>query len=165
MLRRFISAAAMLMIAAFTCAGQTPNQPELVSPFGVKLYSQPDEKNQIVEAEKKLAADPKNIELIIALGRAQATVWRYQDAIATFTRGIEIDPNNAMLYRHRGHRFISTRQFDRAVKDMERASKINDKNFDIWYHLALAHYLKGHFDRAAAAYERPTRCRKRTTRE
>lgn len=154
MLRRFISATAMLVSVASFCAGQTPNQPELVSPFGVKFYSQPDEKNQIVEAEKKLAADPKNIELIIALGRAQATVWRFQAAIATFTRGIEIDPNNAMLYRHRGHRYISTRQFDKAVTDMERASKINDKNFDIWYHLALAHYLKGHFDKAAAAYEK-----------
>jgi len=55
MLRGFIGAAAMLMIAAFTCAGQTPNEPELVSPFGVKFYSQPDEKNQIVEAEKKFS--------------------------------------------------------------------------------------------------------------
>src|SRR6185369_17837108 len=95
MLRRLIGAAAILMSLALICAGQTTGQPELVSPFGVKFYSQPDEKNQIIEAEKKLAGDPKNIELIIALGRAQATVWRFQDAIATFTRGIEIDPNNA----------------------------------------------------------------------
>src|SRR6185503_8068752 len=154
MLQRIMTATALLLSAASFCASQTPNQPELVSPFGAKFYSQPDDKNQIVEAEKKLAADPKNIELIIALGRAQATVWRFQDAIATFTRGIQIDPNNAMLYRHRGHRFISTRQFAKAVTDMERASRINDKNFDIWYHLALAHYLKGHFDKAAAAYEK-----------
>jgi tetratricopeptide (TPR) repeat protein len=154
MLHRLLNATMMLVLAAFICAGQTPSQPELVSPLGVKFYSQPDEKNQVAEAEKKLAADPKNIELVIALGRAQATVWRFQDAIATFTRGIEIDPNNAMLYRHRGHRFISTRQFDKAVVDMERASRINDNNFDIWYHLALAHYLKGQFEKAAAAYER-----------
>jgi tetratricopeptide (TPR) repeat protein len=144
----------VLFIAALTCAAQTPGQPEAVSPSGVKFFSQPDEKGVVAEAEKKLAADQKNIELIIALGRAQATVWRYRDAIATYTRGIEIDPSNAMLYRHRGHRYITTRQFDKAVADMERAAKLNDKDFDIWYHLGLAYNLKGRFADAAAAYEK-----------
>jgi tetratricopeptide (TPR) repeat protein len=127
--------------------------PEYVSRSGEKYYAQPDEKNVVAEAARKLTADPKNIELIIALGRAQASVWRFRDAIATFTRGIEIDPKNAMLYRHRGHRYISTRQFDKAIKDLELAARLNDANFDIWYHLGLAYYLKGKFDKAAKAYE------------
>jgi tetratricopeptide (TPR) repeat protein len=130
------------------------SRPEYVSSSGAKYYSMPDEKNQVGEAEKKLAADPKNVELIIALGRAQATVWRYQDAIATYTRGIEVAPDNAMLYRHRGHRYITLRQFSNAVTDLDRAAKLNDKDFDIWYHLGLAHYLMGAFDKAAVAYEK-----------
>jgi len=144
----------VLLMIALACAAQTPGQPEAISPSGAKFFSQPDEKGVVAEAEKKLAADPKNIELIIALGRAQATVWRYRDAIATYTRGIEIDPTHAMLYRHRGHRFITTRQFDKAISDMERAAKLNDKDFDIWYHLGLAYNLKGRFEDAAAAYEK-----------
>jgi tetratricopeptide (TPR) repeat protein len=143
-----------LLMLALACAAQTPGQPEAVSPSGAKFFSQPDEKGIVAEAEKKLAADPNNIELIIALGRAQATVWRYRDAIATYTRGIAIDPNYAMLYRHRGHRYITTRQFDKAIADMERAAKLNDKDFDIWYHLGLAYNLKGRFADAAAAYEK-----------
>jgi tetratricopeptide (TPR) repeat protein len=151
---RLAYSAALLLLLASIGPAQTAGQPEFVSPSGLKFFSQQDEKGQVAEAEKKLAADPKNIELIIALGRAQATVWRFRDAIATYTRGIELDPTNAMLYRHRGHRYISTRQFDKAVTDMERASRLNDKDFDIWYHLALANYLKGNFDKAAAAYEK-----------
>jgi tetratricopeptide (TPR) repeat protein len=142
----------IILILVLLCEAQ--NQPELVSPLGAKFYSQTDEKSIVAEAEKKLAADPRNIELIIALGRAQATVWRYRDAIATYTRGIEMDPTNALLYRHRGHRYITTRQFDKAVIDMERAAKLDDKDFDIWYHLGLAYNLKGRFDDAAAAYEK-----------
>jgi tetratricopeptide (TPR) repeat protein len=91
---------------------------------------------------------------VIALGRAQASVWRYRDAIATYTRGIEMHPGNAMLYRHRGHRYISTRQFDKAAADLERAAKLNDKDFDIWYHLGLAYYLQGRFAKASEAYEK-----------
>jgi len=146
--------AATMLMAALICGAQTQGQPEVVSPLGAKFYSQPDEKSVVAEAEKKLADDPRNIELIIALGRAQATVWRYRDAIATYTRGIEMDPNNAMLYRHRGHRYITTREFDKAVADMEHAAKLNDKNYDIAYHLGLAYYLKGKFNEAAAAYEK-----------
>ncbi|MEW6211200.1 MAG: tetratricopeptide repeat protein, partial [Acidobacteriota bacterium] len=145
-------AVALIAALAFSTAAQT--EPEVTSPLGAKFYSQPDDKNTIAEAERKLAADPRNIDLIIALGRAQAQLWRYRDAINTYTRGIEIDPRNAMLYRHRGHRYISTRQFDKATRDLERAARLNDKDYDILYHLGLVYYLKGRFDKAAVVYEK-----------
>jgi tetratricopeptide (TPR) repeat protein len=129
-------------------------KPEITSLLGAKYYAQNDDKGDVQAAEVKLAGDPKNVDLIIALGRAQAQVWRYHDAIETYARGMKIAPDNAMLYRHRGHRYISTRQFDKAVKDMKRAAQLNDQDFDIWYHLGLAHYLKGGFASAAEAYRR-----------
>lgn len=133
---------------------QATGTPEYLSPSGARFYAQADEKNVVAEAEKKLAAEPENIDLLIALGRAQASVWRYRDAIATYSRGIAKAPKNAMLYRHRGHRYITLRMFDKAVKDLELAAKLNSRDFDIWYHLGLAHYLKGDFKKAAGAYER-----------
>src|SRR4030095_184240 len=145
MLSRSSLAASVLLTFALFCHARAQSEPEAVSPLGTKFYSQADEKGVVADAEKKLAADPRNIELIIALGRAQATVWRYRDAIATFSRGIEMYPADAMLYRHRGHRYITTRQFDKALADMKRSSELNAKNFDIWYHLGLAYYLKGKF--------------------
>jgi len=147
---------ASIFLAVFAQA-QTSPKPEIVSLLGVKQFANADEKGEIAAAEAKLAADPKNpkdIDLLIALGRAQANVWRYNDAIETYTRGIKQVPNDWRLYRHRGHRYISTRQFDKAVTDMAQAAKLNDKDFDVWYHLALAHYLKGEFAKAAEAYER-----------
>ena len=134
-------------------SNQSEAKPEIVSLLGVKHYAQGDDKGEIAKAQEKLAADPKNVELIIALGRAQATIWRYNDAIETYTGGVKIAPNNAMLYRHRGHRYISTRQFNKAVADLKRASELKSDDFDIWYHLGLAHYLKGEYAKAAAAYE------------
>lgn len=154
MIYRLLFAVVLVFALTISVLAQTDKEPEVVSPLGAKFYSQPDEKGEVAEAEKKLAADPKNAELIIALGRAQAGIWRYNDAIATYTRGIGMHPDNAMLYRHRGHRYISTRQFDKAVKDMERSAALNDKNFDILYHLGLAYYLKGDYAKAAEAYEK-----------
>lgn len=144
-------------IAVTVCsaaAAQSSGKPEVSSPLGAEFYARPDEKGAILEAEKKLAADPKNVELIIALGRAQAEVWRYRDAISTYSRGIEMFPTNALLYRHRGHRYISIREFDKAVADLEHGAKLDANSYEIWYHLGLARYLKGRFEDAAAAYER-----------
>lgn len=144
----------IVLVVGGPAAAQGENAPEVVSPLGAKFHAQPDEKGVVAEADKKLAADPKNIELIIGLGLAQASVWRYRDAIDTYTRGIQVAPGIAVLYRHRGHRYISTRQFDKAIADLERAAKLNDKDFDIWYHLGLAYYLKGNFGKAVEAYEK-----------
>jgi Flp pilus assembly protein TadD len=130
-------------------------EPEAVSLLGTKLFAQAvDEKNEIGAAAEKLAADPKNIDLMIALGAAQAKFWHYRDAIETYSRAIAIAPSDARLYRHRGHRYISTRQFAKAVTDLNRATTLNDHDYDIWYHLGLAHYLRGDFGQAEESYRR-----------
>jgi tetratricopeptide (TPR) repeat protein len=155
MFKKTLLASIIFTLTTLSLSAQTTTgTPEYISPTGTKYYAQADEKNVVAEAEKNLAADPKNIDLLIALGRAQASVWRYRDAIATYTRGIAVDPKNAMLYRHRGHRYITLRMFDKAVKDLELAAKLNDRDYDIWYHLGLAYYLTGEFKKAAKAYER-----------
>lgn len=145
---------ALLLCFVFCSTVFAQSEPETVSLLGVKLYAQKDEKGEIPAAAEKLAADPKNIDLLIALGRAQANVWRYRDAIVTYTRGIGMAPRDARLYRHRGHRYISVRDYTRARDDMQRAAELNDADFDIWYHLALAHYLLGDFGKAETAYRK-----------
>jgi len=143
-------------LAAFCLAGVFPAlfPPELVSPLGVPFHARPDTKGAVAEAEQKLAADPRNVDLLIAFGRAQVGALRLREAIATFTRGIELAPDNARLYRLRGHRYISLRQFKRAATDLTRAAQLSGKEFDIWYHLGLAHYLLGDYAQAAVAYDK-----------
>lgn len=140
---------------------QQINEPEVISLLGKPLFRTPAEGEALVklevglrEAGARLETNPDDPEAIIAYGRALSGLWRYHEAIAIYTRGIEAHPDYAMLYRHRGHRYISTRQFDKAVADLSRAAELNDRDFDIWYHLGLAHYLKAEFDKAEPAYLR-----------
>ena len=46
--------------------GAQTAEPEVVSPLGAKFYARADEKRAVAEAERKLAADPRNIDLILA---------------------------------------------------------------------------------------------------
>ena len=128
---------------------------------------------QLADAEAALKANPNSADALIWVGRRQAYLARYDDAIATFTRGIERFPSDARFYRHRGHRYITTRQFAKAIDDFNKAVALTRGKPDevepdgqpnargiptstlqtnIWYHLGLAHYLTGNFEEAARAY-------------
>ena len=103
------------------------------------------------------------------MGRRLGYLWRFNDAIAMFSKGIELHPDNPKFYRHRGHRYISIRQFAKAQADFEKAAQLikgkpdeiepdgapnpagkprSTLQFNIWYHLALTHYLQGNYAKA-----------------
>jgi len=121
------------------------------SPEGVEYRSLPDT-DAIRTARAARAADPKNIARIIDLGVAESGARQFREAIATFTRGLEIEPNNALLLRWRGHRYLSVREFDRAFADLTRGSTIDATIYGIWYHLGVVHYVRGDFSAAAASF-------------
>jgi tetratricopeptide (TPR) repeat protein len=129
--------------------------------------------SDLAAAQSAYAHSPEAADSIIWLGRRQAYLGRYREAIATFGEGIRLHPDDARLYRHRGHRYITVRQFDDAIHDLETAAGLvggqpdevepdgapnasgiptSTLQSNIWYHLALAHYLEGDFERALPAW-------------
>jgi tetratricopeptide (TPR) repeat protein len=149
---------ALALLATADCGwGQANYAPAVKAEYsarGTNYFAQEDATGAVAAAEKALAADPKNVELILALGRAQAGIWQFRDAIATYTRGLALAPDDARFLVARGHRYLSTRQFARARADLERAARLDPKAEGLWYHLGLVHYLTGEFEKAAAAFEK-----------
>ena len=155
--------------------------PEATSILGKPLYpiELPADSRKALEAnlaaaEAEHAKNPTSEEAIIWLGRRQAYLWRYREAIDMFSKGLALHPKSFRLYRHRGHRYITVREFDRAVADFERAAALiagvpdevepdgapnkygkprSTSHSNIWYHLGLAYYLKGDFTNALRAYQ------------
>jgi tetratricopeptide (TPR) repeat protein len=121
------------------------------SPEGVEYRSLPDT-DAVKSARAALEADPKSITRVIELGVAQSGARQFREAIATFTRGLEIEPNNALLLRWRGHRYLSVRDVDRAFADLTRGGTIDPTIYGIWYHLGVVQYLRGDFADAAASF-------------
>jgi tetratricopeptide (TPR) repeat protein len=127
---------------------------EVNSALGRKFYSTPDEKGAVAAAEKALAGDPKNPDLILKLALAHSGVREYREAIDTCTRGLKIAPDNAGLLLERGHREVGLREFAKARTDLERAAKIDPNKIDVHYHLGLSHYFLGEFAQAGEAFRR-----------
>ncbi|HEV8612585.1 MAG TPA: tetratricopeptide repeat protein [Gemmatimonadales bacterium] len=123
------------------------------SPAGIEYRSQPDT-GAVARADRALAAEPRNVALIIQLGVAQSGVRQFREAIETFTRGLALAPTNPMLYRWRGHRYLSVREFDRALADLTRGYQLDSTNYGILYHLGIVRFARGEFASAADAFQR-----------
>ena len=184
-MRLFVIATLMAVAPAIALA----QKPEATSLSGKAFFIPATIPNQqklqadLADAEKTLAANPKDPEAVIWVGRRLGYLWRFNDAIAMFSKGIAMYPDNAKFYRHRGHRYITIREFAKAQADFEKAAQLitgkpdeiepdgapNPANkprstlqFNIWYHLALAHYLQGNY---AKAYDAQVECMKVSTND
>jgi tetratricopeptide (TPR) repeat protein len=150
------SSSALLGALCALCALATPAAAQTLqyrSPAGVAYRSQKDT-GAVARAAQALAADPKNVDKIIALGTAQASVRDMRGALATFTKGLAAHPNNALLYRWRGHRHLSVREFAAAKADFARGLAIDSAVYGLWYHLGIVRFVEGKFGDAAAAFTR-----------
>lgn len=175
----------LALVLAVLTTGVAPaaqrGRPEATSLFGKPLHPMelPAETRRTLEgnlaaAEAEYAKAPASEDAIIWLGRRQAYLWRYREAIGTFTKGLGLHQSSYKLYRHRGHRYITIRELDRAVSDLEQAAALirnvpdevepdgapntygrprSTSHSNIWYHLGLAYYLKGDFTNALRAYQ------------
>ena len=151
------SAAQIVVLAENESAQDAPPvpsaQPELTSKLGRKFYSLPDPKGTVAAAQKAVAADPKNVDLLMKLEAAQVGVSQDREAIATCTRVIALAPKNAAAWVERGHREVSLREFERAFTDSTHAATLDPKNPELWYNLGLSHYFRFQFAEAAVAFQ------------
>jgi tetratricopeptide (TPR) repeat protein len=168
-----------LLVACSPAEKKSDVVPVLTGLNGTKYYE--PERSPAAQAllDSNLTVARKNFEAnpseknYIWLGRRLAYLYRYGDAINTFTEGLEKYPNSYKLFRHRGHRYITLREFNKAIADLQMAASImprlpleiepdgqpnklnkplSNTQFNVWYHLGLAHYLKGDFESAEKAY-------------
>lgn len=144
----------MLVFSTTSSADQSATTSiQYTSPAGVQYRSLPDTE-AVTKARAALAAEPRSVARIIDLGVAQSGARQFREAIATFTKGLEIEPNNALLLRWRGHRYLSVREFDRALADLTRGTTIDPSIYGLWYHLGIVQFARGDFAAAVTSFER-----------
>jgi len=109
---------------------------------------------RILRADEALSLDPENVELILEAASAREDVWRYNEAVDLYGRGLAVAPNDYRLYLGRAHRLIRLRHFDAALDDLDRAVQLDPYGFNSAYLRGLTYYLLGRFEAAADEYAR-----------
>ncbi len=156
---------------------ELPAGTEAVSLYNEPLFAPPSTPEEKAKGEAELghwraiwAAHPDSALALVWVGRKLAALYRFQEAIATWTEGMEKFPADPRFPRFRGYRYVTVRNFEGAVIDLEKSYAVL-RNQPDWeepedppnppgthtgsiqagnrYQLALAHYLLGHYDAAA----------------
>ena len=105
------------------------------------------------ERARRLDADPKNVARIIELGVAQSGARQFREAIATFTRGLEIEPTTRCCFDGAASAALGAR-----IRSRVRRSHAGgfSRQLDL-RHLVppgVLQYLRGEFADAAASFAR-----------
>lgn len=114
-----------------------------------------DVQQQIAEAEKVVAQDPKNLQAWIHLGNGYFDTNQPQKAINAYGKALEIDPNNPNVLTDQGVMFKNIGWYDKAVANFEKAAQLDPKHMQSLYNLGVVYStdLKQP-DKAIAAWNR-----------
>ena len=78
---------------------------------------------------------------------------RYDEAIADYTRSIELNPDMGGTYNRRGHAYRAKRDWEAALKDLNRAVEMLPDFAEARYSRGRVHFELGHIDEAMADYD------------
>ena len=90
-------------------------------------------------------------------GNALMKEQKYKDAIAHYTKAIELDKSNHILYANRAAAHLHINDYNSAVVDCETSLSINSKYAKAYARLGTAYYYMEKFSLSVDAYENANR--------
>ncbi|KAK2462007.1 hypothetical protein APHAL10511_006470 [Amanita phalloides] len=102
-------------------------------------------------------ADKQRADELKQHGNSLMSSKKYDEAIAAYTKAIEIDANNPVYYSNRAAAYSSKNDHLAAVGDAEKAISVDPKFVKAYHRLGHAQYSLGDFQAATDAFERGLR--------
>ena len=114
------------------------------------FYQWPDAALGIYE---DLARDyPNDRLMLVYLADAQALAGRHEDAVKTYTKGLDIDPNDAYFLEKRGASYQKMGKYDSAVKDFSSALAVTPENASLHFQIGGLYESQNLNEDAIASY-------------
>ena len=77
-----------------------------------------------------------------------------ENAMADYSRAIELDPNHAHHYSVRGAAYMQLAEWEKAVADFYKTKELNPDNSSAWQRLGWAHYRTGDWQASIDSLEK-----------
>lgn len=98
-----------------------------------------DYQQRIAEAEKIVAADPKNLQAWIQLGNDYFDTDQAKKAVDAYGKALELDPSNTNVLTDQGIMYRKIGWFDKAIANFEKAQQIDPKHLQSLYNLGVVY--------------------------
>jgi tetratricopeptide (TPR) repeat protein len=130
------------------------DHPEIAAayPFDLEFYSRTWKYHVIMGVWNSLrriwGVLPNAARAQLNLGIRHQKEGAWTDAIACFSRAIELDSNYAVAYSNRGHAYEQEGEFDLAIQDYTRAITLRPNSAVAYNNRGHVYYKKGDFNKA-----------------
>lgn len=98
-----------------------------------------DYTQRIVQAEKIVAQDPKNLNAWISLGNDYFDTEQSQKSISAYAKALEIDPNNPNVLTDQGVMYRKVGWYDKALVNFEKASQLDPSHLQSLFNAGLVY--------------------------
>jgi tetratricopeptide (TPR) repeat protein len=109
---------------------------------------------RILESSEKLAQNVPQAEVYVTRGTAYFELWNYEQAIADYTKSIEINANDAKVWHYRGLAFEQIEQYELALKDYAHVIELDPLFEDAFINQGTTYGKMGDYPRAIASFSR-----------
>ena len=87
-------------------------------------------------------------------GNRHLVQGQFDEAIAAYTKVIQLDPESVTAYSNRGEAYYAIGEYDKAIADYTKAIEMDSEFWLAYYHRGLAYESKGEYEKAASDYEK-----------
>ncbi len=110
------------------------------------------------QAPERPKTDCSNAKLVALAcynqGNAHFELGQWDQAIADYSKAVELDPKYALARYRRGDAYCNLKQWDKAIVDYTKAIELEPNEGGLWNTLGIAHYRAGHWQAALAALKK-----------
>lgn len=85
-------------------------------------------------------------------GNSRFVLGEFDDAIADYTKAIELDPKQVTIFFSRGMAYLNKKNFNPAIADFDRVIELEPNEASAYYNRANALENTGNFEKALADY-------------
>ena len=100
-----------------------------------------DYQRRIVEAEKIVAEDPKNLRAWTQLANDYFDTDQPQKAVNAYGKALELDPDNVNAMTDQAIMYRKLGWYDKAIANLEKAQKIDPKHLQSLYNLGVVYWM------------------------
>lgn len=98
-----------------------------------------DYQQRITEAEKIVAADPKNLQAWIQLGNDYFDTDQAKKSVDAYAKALELDPTNTNVLTDQGIMYRKIGWFDKAIANFEKAQQVDPRHLQSLYNLGVVY--------------------------
>ncbi|MEW6087421.1 MAG: tetratricopeptide repeat protein [bacterium] len=149
MRKKFLSAALpILLLFSVNCQNK-----EKISGKKAEGHDEMDEQ-RIREYERILQNNPKDLEILTALGNIYYDIGKWDKAVENYLKVLLIDSTNVDVRTDMGTAYKQMGLYDLAEREFKKGIAINPKHAKAHYNLGVVYYEQGKYKETLAEWEK-----------